>query len=985
MNEGTLTLTNSTLSGNTATNDGGGLANLSLTLFYPHGGAPSYARRWQPWPIARSMETRASMAAASATEEANLTLTNDTLTANLTTGGGNYSAALGTITNIGDILLTNTLIAGNYKGASPSTTPGDVAGTFDSKSAYNLIGDGDLLNGISNGSQGNQIGSASAGTVINAMLGPLANNGGPTETVALLTKSPAIDKGNNSLAIDPTTQQTLTWDQRGPGYARVNSIVDIGAFEYGAFLVTPTQLVPTPQPPTSVAVDTTFSLTVTAEDNSGNTAIAFDSPVTVSIASGPAGTTLGGTLTETAQMGVTTFTGLTLNELGKYTLNVTGGGLTGTIGPIQIVVGTAVQLVLTTEPPATVGTGDGFQVVVDAEDSFGFVNLSYTGDATVALISNPGGATLGGVLTVSFDAGIATFNGLTLNVADDGYLLQVTSSPLVAATTSNIDVTPVNLIVATQPPNSVTAGAGFGLVVNADTSGKLDSSFDGTVILSLVNPPGGATLGGTLSVTASNGVATFSGLTLDLAASGYTLRISSGGVSSATSNAFTITPATAAQMVITQPPPAAVTAGIGFGLEVAIEDPYGNLEIGDNSTKATASLQSGTGPLKGMTNVTVSGGVATFTNLADDRAETISLNFSSGNLTDAISNNIFVSPAAPSQFVIDTPPSSTATAGQAFGNQPVVYEEDQYGNLETGDNSTVVTATLKSGTGPLQGMTTVTVSGGIGTFTNLADNRAETISLKFSSGSLTNAISNNIVISPATASQLVVHTQPSSTATAGQAFGSQAVVYEEDPFGNLETGDNSTVVSATLESGTGPLKGTTYVTMSGGVATFTNLADNRAETISLNFGSGSLTNAISNNIVVSPAAASQLVIDAPPSSTATAGQAFGAQPVVYEEDPFGNLETGNNSTVVKATLKSGTGPLQGTTSVTVAGGIGTFANLADDRAETISLKFSSGSLTCAISNTIVDQSGGGVPIGDPHPAVTDGDSRAGIRVTACDL
>ncbi len=133
----------------------------------------------------------------------------------------------------------------------------------------------------------------------------------------------------------------------------------------------------------------------------------------------------------------------------------------------------------------------------------------------MVLINNPGGATLGGTLTVSFDVGHRHLQcDSTLNVVADGYLLQVTSGTLVPATTSNIDVTPVNLTVATQPPNSVTAGTGFGLVVDADTSGELDSSFDGTVTVSLVNPPGGATLGGTLSVTASDGVATFSGLTL---------------------------------------------------------------------------------------------------------------------------------------------------------------------------------------------------------------------------------------------------------------------------------------------------------------------------------------------------------------------------------------------------------------------------------------------------------------------------------------
>jgi hypothetical protein len=180
----------------------------------------------------------------------------------------------------------------------------------------------------------------------------------------------------------------------------------------------------------------------------------------------------------------------------------------------------------------------------------------------------------------------------------------------------------------------------------------------------------------------------------------------------------------------------------------------------------------------------------------------------------------------------------------------VIDEEDQFGNLETGDHSTVVTAVLDSGTGPLQGTVTATVVGGVATFAGLADDRAESIMLQFTSGSLTNAISNNIVVSPATATQLVIHTQPSSTATAGQAFGTQPVIYEEDRFGNVETGDNSTVVTASLASGTGPLQGTTTVAVSGGVATFTNLADNRAETFSLNFRSGSLSSAPTSPVAV---------------------------------------------------------------------------------------------------------------------------------------
>ncbi len=79
-------------------------------------------------------------------------------------------------------------------------------------------------------------------------------------------------------------------------------------------------------------------------------------------------------------------------------------------------------------------------------------------------------------------------------------------------------------------------------------------------------------------------------------------------------------------------------------------------------------------------------------------------------LNSQTSNNIVVSAAVPSKLVISTKPSASATAGQAFGTQPVILEEDAYGNLEN-DSSTLVTVGLNSGVGPLQGGVSTTVVG----------------------------------------------------------------------------------------------------------------------------------------------------------------------------------------------------------------------------------------------------------------------------------
>ena len=96
-----------------------------------------------------------------------------------------------------------------HQGTGSGATPDDISGTVSSTSAYNLIGTGGS-GGLVNGDNGNQVGVANPG------LDPLANNGGPTQTIALLPGSPAIDAGSNALAVDPTTGQPLTTDQRGP-------------------------------------------------------------------------------------------------------------------------------------------------------------------------------------------------------------------------------------------------------------------------------------------------------------------------------------------------------------------------------------------------------------------------------------------------------------------------------------------------------------------------------------------------------------------------------------------------------------------------------------------------------------------------------------------------------------------------------------------------------------------------------------------------
>ena len=66
-----------------------------------------------------------------------------------------------------------------------------------------------------------------------------------------------------------------------------------------------------------------------------------------------------------------------------------------------------------------------------------------------------------------------------------------------------------------------------------DAYGNVVTSAANTVSVAFANNPTGATLSGTFSVTAIEGVATFSNLTINKTGSGYTLRVSSIGLTSA--------------------------------------------------------------------------------------------------------------------------------------------------------------------------------------------------------------------------------------------------------------------------------------------------------------------------------------------------------------------------------------------------------------------------------------------------------------------
>ncbi len=716
------------------------------------------------------------------------------------------------------------------------------------------------------------------------------------------------------------------------------------------------------QPSASAVAGAAFAIqpVVTEVDEFGNV-ITSDSTTVVTALIGTGAGPLQGTTTATLKNGVATFANLAANVAGTITLQFAGPGLGSPVtSPITIKAAAASKLAIHVQPSASATAGQAFgtQPVVYILDPYD--NLVADDSKTVVTAALASGAgPLQGTTSVTAVGGVASFTNLADNLAET-ITLRFTAGSFTAgpSTTTVISAAAAaKLVIHTQPSQAATAGVAFGtqpVVYELDAYNNRVTADSSTVVTALV-AGGAGPLSGTLTATVSAGIATFSGLAANTAGT-ITLAFVAGAMTSAASVPIVISPAAPSKLVFATQPAASAAAGVAFPIQPVLHevDAFGNLVTTDNATSVLARIGSGAGPLRGTTSVTIRGGVATFTDLADNAAGPITLTFTAGGLSSPASSPITINPGPAASLTIQRQPSTSAASGVAFAIQPVIAELDAYGNLVTTDSTTAITATLSAGAGPLLGTTTVVMKGGLATFTDLADaSPEENITLGFSGGGLSTGPSAGLSVTSPPPSKLVIHAQPSGSATAGVAFGTQPVVYVEDAYGNLVVNDNTTMVTVTLASGAGPLLGTTTVTARGGIATFTNLSDNVAGTLSLVFTSGSLTAATSSGVAVRPGPAAKLEIVQQPSGSAVAGQAFATQPVVYLEDAFGNLEVDDSSTVVTAVLASGGGPLQGPTSVAVSGGVARFSGLADASGETASLRFVAGGISSAPTGAIV--------------------------------
>ncbi len=482
------------------------------------------------------------------------------------------------------------------------------------------------------------------------------------------------------------------------------------------------------------------------------------------------------------------------------------------------------------------------------------------------------------------ESGTAALSGLQLSSGTWGALAEVVGNPAQVA--------------FIQQPSTVGLGATISPAVTVLFQDQFGStvSTNGSVTMAIGTNPGGGTLGGTTTVTASAGTATFSTLTINKAGTGYTLQANSTGLTSDTSSSFNITNGNTTTTVTSGTNPSTYGQSVTFTATVAAVSPATGTPSG------TVTFLDGTTPL--ATNTLSSGSVTFVTSALNVAAHTIKAVYNGDSNFRTSTNTTTLT-----QTVNQTSSTNTVTSSA----NPSVYGQN-----------VIYTATITA-TGTATATGTVTFKDGattIGTG-SLSANQA-TFSTNYTaiaSHSITAAYPGDTNVKGSTNSPAltqIVNKSGSTTAvgsSANPSVSGQSVTYTVNvtatspgsgtPTGNVVIKDNGTAVKTNaLSSGS-----TTYST---------NYAAAGAHAIVAEYGGDSSFNASTNSPALAQTVNAAATTTALGSSVnpSVSGQSVTFTATVTVNSPGSGTPTGT------VTFKDGATTL-GTGAV--SGGLATFA------------------------------------------------------------
>ena len=489
--------------------------------------------------------------------------------------------------------------------------------------------------------------------------------------------------------------------------------------------------------------------------------------VTASVGSGS--WTLGGTVAVAAVAGATTFSGLTAAS----DASVSGATITFSSGTLTTITSTTFNIstpLITLTPASGTTVGGTFDVTFNENATW---RGTITGITVGGTTLDPGAynKTVAGKITFTPSAStlLQSAGTKSIVVSSTGYTdasvsqvigagtaakLGITVQPVPSATTNNVQLT-------TQPQIAI-----------QDQYGNTVTSSTATVTATLTAGSSTWNLYSNNPTAAVSGISSFSNLrpSSELAVTGAAIIFSSPGLTSVTSNTFSI--AAPAATPITLIPSGAATVDASFNIT------FTNNATWFSNLKSPSSVK-----VNGTTLTITTDYVLTAGNLQLLPAGGKSVLTTAGSKTITISSNGYavtsitqqINAGAPAKLAITNQPTAPASNGSVLATQPIIAIQDQYGNVTT--STANVVASVGAGTWTLGGTATVAGVNGTSTFSGLTATSAAAVTgatITFSSGSLTPVTSSAfnipappVVTSTVNASDLGLNTNSVVTVNSG--------------------------------------------------------------------------------------------------------------------------------------------------------------------------------------------------------------------------
>ncbi|MCA9517542.1 MAG: hypothetical protein KC635_21525, partial [Myxococcales bacterium] len=434
------------------------------------------------------------------------------------------------------------------------------------------------------------------------------------------------------------------------------------------------------------------------------------------------------------------------------------------------------------------------------------------------------------------------------------------------------------------PPTTVAVGAPFSAEVAVqDADGAVVTRFHGDVVVTLAAAAGEApTLSGTRTLTAVDGVATFSDLAVASPGADLALHATSGDLAEAVGDAFTARSDQLGELRFTSAPEA-VTAGGSFSATIGAFDPFDNVfATYDGSVRLVSSDPNATLPAEAFTFTAADAGAHRFDGLVlrASGEQTISVVDAEDDAVLATAT-IAVAPASASRFAILGMPEQ-AVAGVA----PTLTIEalDAYGNVVTDFAGTATFASDDPQGAVPADYTFTTADAGVATTSAFIPRTAGARTLTVDDvGTHTMTATASTMVVHADAANLVV-TVLTDPIVAGEPLSVEVRVV--DAFGNLVTDYAGTVALSSTDSGATLPGSYTFTEADGGVHVFTGVVLVSSGQHSV----GAAGSGVTGSTAISVGSGSDLVLDVVGvPATTTAGVAFNV--TVTVKDAFGNVVT----------------------------------------------------------------------------------------------